>query len=235
MKYLYRFENRLKMLIRGVGWKPNQNLQSGARSLLECDCHDLGAFVWRRLLPLVGTTPFPPNEIMLMSAAVLHVKPDVLVEWGTNIGVSARIFFEVSRAYELGVDIHSIDLPPTVDHIEHPHKRRGFLVRHLPVTLHEGDGPEVAKALLARSNKPLVFIDGDHDYKSVLRDGRAIIKCAPEASILFHDTFFQPGANYNHGPYEAVRTILHEFEGHYQVLETSLGLPGMTLILPRGV
>jgi predicted O-methyltransferase YrrM len=234
MQYLYGLENRLKMLVRNLGWKPTQKVHSEVRSLLECDCHDLGLFVWRRLLPLVGTTPFPPDEIMLMSAAVLHVKPDVIIEWGTNIGVSARIFFEVSRAYGLEVDTHSIDLPPTVDHPEHPHRRRGFLVRHLPVTLHEGDGPEVAKSLLAKARRPLVFIDGDHQYTSVLRDGRAVIESAPAAAILFHDTFFQPGARYNHGPHEAVRTIVQELEGRYQVLEASLGLPGMTLLLPRG-
>jgi cephalosporin hydroxylase len=170
---------------------------------------------------------------MLMSAAVLHVRPDVVIEWGTNIGISARIFFEVSRAYGLDVDIHSIDLPLTVAHIEHPHRRRGCLVGHLPVTLHEGDGPVVAKPLLAQAKRPLVFIDGDHDYKSVLRDGRAVIQSAPAAAILFHDTFFRPGANYNHGPHEAVRTIIQELEGRYQVLEAALGLPGMTALFPQ--
>src|ERR1035437_11057348 len=159
MQKIYRLKYRLNMLVRGMIWKPDQKVYSEVRSLLECDCHDLGRFVWKRLLPLVGTTPFPPDEIMLMSAAVLHVKPDVIIEWGTNIGVSARIFFEVSRAYGLEVDTHSIDLPPTVEHIEHTHKRRGFLVRHLPVALHEGDGPAVAKPLLAKAKRPLGFID----------------------------------------------------------------------------
>jgi len=57
---------------------------------LECDTADLGQFVCRRLVPLLGTNPFPPNELMLMCAAMLWLRPALVVEWGTNIGKSAR-------------------------------------------------------------------------------------------------------------------------------------------------
>lgn len=228
-------------LRRGIGalfgrrnWRPTSAANRAGRARLECDAPELGRFVWHRLLPVVDASPYPPHELMLMCAAVVHLRPDVIVEWGTHIGVSARVFFEVAQAYGVATQVHSIDLPPDVEHGEHPGASRGRLVRHLPVTLHEGDGPVVAQALLRTARNPLVFIDGDHRYESVLRDGRLVLQAAPNAALLFHDTFFQPGSGYNHGPYEASRALVREFgREDCQIIETHLGPPGLTLVLPR--
>ncbi len=78
---------------------------------------------------------------------------------------------------------------------------------------------------------PLVFIDGDHDKNSVIRDIKEILEVAPFAAMLIHDTFYQPGSNYNHGPYEAVNEILDKLKG-YDIIQVRLGRPGMTLIYP---
>jgi predicted O-methyltransferase YrrM len=201
---------------------------------LECDTYETGQFVYRKLLPIVGTRPFPPNELMLMCASVIWLRPRLIIEWGTNIGVSARIFYEANMHYRIGADIHSVDLPPDVKHGEHPGRRRGFLVRGLSVHMHEGDGATVAKALIKEAGfeRPLVFIDGDHAYESVLRDAREVLQAAPLASLLFHDTFYQPGSIYNHGPYEAVQRIVAESATPMQIVSTASGCPGMTLVTP---
>jgi hypothetical protein len=206
----------------------------GTTANLECDTADIGQFVCRKLVSVVGTSPFPPNELMLMCAAMLWLRPSLVVEWGTNIGVSARIWQEINIHYELGANIHSIDLPDSVQHCEHPGNRRGILVRGLPVHLHQGDGPEVAAALIARfgCRKPLVFIDGDHSEAAVYRDARAVLDVAPQASVLFHDTFYQPSSSYNHGPYFAVQRLLAEITPSFQVIRCDLGCPGMTLLTP---
>jgi cephalosporin hydroxylase len=214
--------------------RPKQLHTSANAASVEADTSELGQFVWRRLLPLAGTTPFPPHELMLMSAAVTWLRPKLIVEWGTNVGVSARIFSEVSRRYGIAAEIHSIDLPRSVHHHEHPGQRRGLLVRGRDVILHEGDGPTIAARLIsaAQCARPLVFIDGDHARESVLRDAREVLCVAPTACLLFHDTFYQPSSEYNHGPHEAIRQIAGKLPGPCQIVEAGLGPPGMTLVVP---
>lgn len=208
-------------------------ISEGAK--IECHTGELGQFVWRRIIPIVGTIPFPPHELMLMGAVMVWLRPKLVVEWGTNIGASARIFHELNVHYKIGAEIHSIDLPDSISHVEHPKGRRGILVRGLQVTLHQGDGPTVAASILKERKSvahPLVFIDGDHSRESVLRDARMVMEVTPGAALLFHDTFYQPGASYNHGPYEAIKEVLVEIGESVQLVEAGLGCPGMTLVLP---
>lgn len=41
----------------------------------------LSAFILRKIIPLVGTHPFPLNELLLMTAAVAWAKPTHIFEW----------------------------------------------------------------------------------------------------------------------------------------------------------
>jgi hypothetical protein len=237
LKELYLFQSRLRDWV-SYHMRPRQQnwqLPMPTGDLLECDTAEAGQFVYHKLLPLVGTSPFPPNELMLMCAAMIWLKPKLVVEWGTNVGVSARVFHEANVRYKIGAEIHSVDLPDDVVHREHPKQRRGLVVRSLPVVLHQGDGPVVASSLIHEKDchKPLIFIDGDHARESVLRDARHVLKTAPSAALLFHDTFYQPKSGYNHGPYEAVQAILAELETPAQVITANLGTPGMTLVVPQ--
>src|SRR3989344_9247020 len=77
-------------------------------------------FIVNKLVPIVGFHPFPLNELMLMTSAVCYFKPEFIFEWGTNIGKSARIFYEISKAFDIKTEVHSIDLPDDVFHDEHP-------------------------------------------------------------------------------------------------------------------
>ena len=154
-----------------------------AVSGLNLNTRDLGLFVWRTVLPLTSTFPYPPHELMLMTSAVVAVRPRLIVEWGTNVGVSTRVFSETMLRYGIEGEIHSVDLADGQEHFEHPHGFRGIMCSGTAVKLHQGDGLMVACELLravGEDRRILVFIDGDHRYESVLREGDAIWRTRPE-------------------------------------------------------
>jgi len=196
----------------------------------------ISRFVADRLLPVVDVTPFPLNEQILMVAAVTNLGPTHIFEWGTNLGKSARLFYETCRAFGINAEIHSIDLPDDVDHAEHPKENRGLFLRNIPeVKLHLGDGLETSLAILSKTEregcKPMFFIDGDHSYESVKRELQGIMANAPEANILLHDTFYQlPESGYNIGPCQAIADVLESVPNSYRVISQNIGLPGMTLL-----
>jgi len=176
----------------------------------EVNNQTLSIFVLNNLLPVVGLSPFPLNELLLMSAAICRIKPTYVFEWGTNIGTSARIFYETSKKFSLDVKIHSIDLPDDVYHSEHPGEKRGMLVKKCEnVILHTGDGLDTAIEAAKSFEKDatyLFFLDGDHSYTSVYRKLTGIVDNFISPCILIHDTFFQSsGAGYNVGPNDVIK------------------------------
>lgn len=196
----------------------------------------ISRFVIDKLVPIVGVHPFPLNEQMLMVSAVCKIKPSHIFEWGTNIGKSARIFVETCMAFTIDTEIHSIELPDNVAHVEHPAKNRGLLVKNInKVTLHQGDGLETSFRILSTIRqpgiRPLFFLDGDHSYGSVKRELEEIVTKVPKAAILLHDTFYQSAeSGYNIGPYRAILDVLESRPNKYNILSQNTGLPGMTLL-----
>ena len=196
----------------------------------------ISRFVIDRLVPVVDIVPFPVNEQVLMVAAVCRIKPTHIFEWGTNIGKSARIFYETCRAFGLDAEIHSIDLPDDMEHIEHPKGNRGLIVKGIKeINFHLGDGLENALLIVSDCKKdnlrPLFFIDGDHSYESVKRELEGVIKSVPQANILLHDTFYQSEeSGYNIGPYKAIVDVLAGMPDRYKIISQNIGLPGMTLL-----
>ena len=214
---------------------PAKNLNS---SEFEVNNWIVSDFVVNHLVPIVGFHPFPLNELMLMTATVCRFKPEMIFEWGTNIGKSARIFHEISTAFKLKTEIHSIDLPDNVFHNEHPQNNRGKMVKHIKsVTLHQADG--IACSLdLIKQKKPkgkiLFFVDGDHSYDSVKKELETILQYAPDAIVLLHDTFYQSeDDNYNIGPYKAIKEVMSLKNDLYQIVSTNMGLPGMSLVYKK--
>lgn len=198
----------------------------------------ISEFVVNRLVPIAGIHPFPLNELMLMSSAVCKFKPELIFEWGTNIGKSARIFYETIQAFKIESEIHSIDLPDDVFHNEHPQKNRGKMVRGLDkVVLHQADGLqrsfEIYKEKKSKG-RVLFFVDGDHSYESVKKELETILKNIPDAAVLLHDTFYQSeDSGYNIGPYKAIEDVLGAEKNNYIVVSTQTGLPGMTLVYKK--
>lgn len=200
----------------------------------EVDNWKTSKFIIQRLLPIVGSHPYPISELNLMVSAVCRLKPQQVFEWGTNIGKSSRIFYETGKQFNIPLEIHSIDLPDDLEHTEHPKSSRGRMVRGCAgVTLHQGDGLEKSIEIYKKNTEipTLIFIDGDHSYESVRRELNGVIESMPNANILLHDTFYQSeDAGYNIGPYRALKETLEKMPGKFRVMATNTGLPGMTLL-----
>ncbi len=195
----------------------------------------ISEFIISKLVPVVGVHPFPLNEQMLMTATVCKFKPELIFEWGTNIGKSARIFYEITKAFEIKSEINSIDLPDEIFHNEHPKKNRGKLVKQFPeVKLHQADGIQKSLQIIDQKKpkgKVLFFVDGDHSYESVKKELEIILAKVPNVIVLLHDTFFQSlDSNYNIGPFKAINDVLNNQTKPYKKMSTNMGLPGMTLI-----
>jgi len=76
------------------------------------------------------------------------------------------------------------------------------------VQMHQGDGAETALKLWnasAQKGQPLFFLDGDHQYETVIRELRIIFRDVASANFLIHDTLYQTEeSNYNIGPFLAI-------------------------------
>jgi hypothetical protein len=240
-KYFERFQPMNSF--RGfLGLKPKSLQGKGQDPAMNVNCSEfevnnwlISEFLVEKLLPVVGMHPFPINELFLMVSAVCRFQPDHIVEWGTHLGKSARIFYETSKHFGLDIEVHSVDLPDEMVHQEHPGQQRGMLVKGIrEVTLHQGDGLTVCLEIhnrIGKSNKTLVFIDGDHNHDSVKRELTGVMTHMPDANILLHDTFFQSAeSGYNIGPSQAITEAMAAASGRYRTLSTNTGLPGMTLL-----
>jgi cephalosporin hydroxylase len=164
----------------------------------------------------------------------------MVFEWGTNIGKSARIFYEIRNHFKIPFQIHSIDLPDDIDHEEHPHEKRGQYVKGLKyVSLHQGDGLDTALEIYRKNQtifNPLFFLDGDHSYSSITRELNGITGQVKNPILVIHDTFNQsPEANYNIGPYKAIEDFLLKSGEKFEKHATNTGLPGLTALYKKNM
>ena len=230
----------IKNLLRTIKHKPQSEGANVAHGGNEFEIRNdiVSEFIISKLVPIVGVNPYPLSELSLMVAAVVYFRPTHIFEWGTNVGKSARIFFEICSRFRFDTQIHSIDLPDDVDHDEHPRKKRGYYVKGIKaVKLHWGDGVTTAINLCKSFDtelKPFFFLDGDHEYESVRRELQIIHDNVSFPAILVHDTFSQSEeSGYNVGPFLAIQDFLKNVRGKYDKIETHLGLPGITLLYPK--
>jgi hypothetical protein len=123
-----------------LGWRrtrPGGVLPESARNAgcerFEVDVWQPSDFVLERVVPKVGVRPFPLHELLLMISAVVRVRPPLVFEWGTHVGESAWIFQETIAAFGIPSHVHSIDLPPGVDHAHESVRREvDGIVRSVP-------------------------------------------------------------------------------------------------------
>ena len=224
----------LKSLLKPARATLDETIKNPDCTELEVNKWIVSDFVTGKLLPIIKNRPFPLDEQMLLVSAICLSKPDIIFDWGTHIGKSARIFYETTKYFGITADIHSMDLPDDAEHAEHPGETRGMLVRGLDnVYLHQSDGVDTALKLCkkTRAKRPFFYVDGDHSYESVHRELTKILKNTVSPAIVLHDTFYQSkGSNYNIGPSQAIKDVLKETKKKPTIITTQLGLPGMTFL-----
>jgi len=224
-------------VLRFINYKPHKKynvktiLKEG--SVFEANCWILSEILLDRVIPKIGIRPYPLNEQMLMAAAVAFVQPKIIIEWGTHVGKSARLFWEVEEALGLNCQIYTID-SMNPDHPEFPGAARGRYLSNTEVKQIVGDGAEIANKLLEdslESNPVLVYVDGEHSREAVKRDLTIWDKLSSGSGILPHDVFYQIPSSYNIGPWEAFQELLQEQKSNIsQVQWQLLGLPGMVFV-----
>ncbi len=180
------------------------------------------------LIAAIELPGYGRDEVTFMADTILAARPQAIFEWGTNRGSSARIFHETVTAAGLACTICSVDLPDVPEgqpppHREHPGAQRGLFVKHLPVTLLEGDGLDESVARCDPAISTMFFLDGDHTEPMVARELAGIAAHAPAAVMLLHDTRLG-------GPKDALRNF--EERGRYH-LTTLPSQAGMVRLVPR--
>jgi hypothetical protein len=189
-----RFRNML-------GRSPEDVLVNASCREFEVNKWVLSEFILRGLVPIVGIHPFPLDELLLMTGAVCRCRPRHVFEWGTNIGTSARIFYETARRFRLETEIHSIDLPDDADHVEHP-ASDGQLVRagRTSICTRGRSGSVLPLSRNCPGHVPAFFPRWDHAYESFSRSERDQEKRPerPFASTIF-PSFVRLGYNTGHG------------------------------------
>lgn len=150
---------------------------------------------------LLGIPGYGKDEVGFMFETVETVKPHLILDWGTNRGFSARIFYEATNR-RLNCGIYTIDLPIELAKLDATHAGAfggGWI--HTLVKQRYGDG--VTEALLmwvkwGCPDRSIFFVDGDHSYNNVARELATIARITQKATILLHDTNGPPGdAAYN--------------------------------------
>lgn len=170
-----------------------------------------------------GATGMTLPELKLLFDAVSETRPDLIVDWGTQHGNSARILYEATRALGLRAPVHTVEL----DRERGPY---GRMVEGLPVVQHQGHGDRVFLELYHRyeSVRPLVFLDDNHVEHEVSESLYLIHECAPETEILMHDTY----PNRSQDPDRALRSFLRDFADEYTVVAVPDG-QCLTRLTPR--
>ena len=200
-------------------------------SVFEVDCWALSDLLLDRIIPKIGTRPYPLNEQMLMAGAVAFIQPKLIVEWGTHLGKSARLFWETKEALGMDCSVHTVDsMEP--DHPEFPGVARGKYLSNTDVNQSVGDGATIARKLIEQADGPvLLFVDGDHSREATKKD-LSLWESLPSGSgLLAHDVFYQEPSTYNIGPWQSFQERLQISESgisdvHWQMLR----LPGMAFV-----
>ncbi len=164
-----------------------------------------------RHLGLKGITA---GEVRFVHDTLAAYRPDLIVEWGTNVGHTARMFYEATVALDLDCDVHTADVhePVPVLRPEEKGLGMGFFVRGCPVCLHLGDGPSVALSLChaLQPLRPLFFVDDNHQVEHVFAELVLLSEGRPDAVILMHDTI----VNRSQEPDQALRRFLKQNDGY---------------------
>jgi predicted O-methyltransferase YrrM len=90
--------------------------------------------------------------------------------------------------------------------------------------VHEGSSDSFFQ--INRNKFDFIYIDGAHDYKSVLKDSINSFKCLRQNGLLIFDDYFWRFYEYGKNPISAINSFLRKIKGRYKIefLTTQLAI-----------
>ena len=182
-------------------------------------------------LDSLGVVGYTPAEVGFVRETMAQLRPALVVEWGTNVGHSARMFHEARLSLGLDCELHSVDSVDLVPILRSSDKgrERGAMAADCGVIFHVGDGAAVAVRLARKRRvlRPLFFLDTSHEEAETYEHLSLLAEMIPGAVLLVHDVSFARSGE----PERALRRFLAEHEG-YEIAEVSEG-QSMVRLWPR--
>lgn len=140
----------------------------------------------------IGLPAYGDDEVVFVADVMKRHRPTHVFEWGTNVGASARLFYECARILGFPCEVHTTELPIELAHLDrdHPGHRYGQWIKELPIHTYRGDGLMESLRLndYLLPERPLFFLDGSHEHMTVLGELTWVSWAAPKAVLLVHDT-----------------------------------------------
>lgn len=140
----------------------------------------------------MGLPAYGDQEVEFFESVLGRHRPTHVFEWGTNVGASARLFHEASLELGYECEVHTVELPLDLAHLDrdHPGHRYGQWIEGTSIHAHRGYGLITSLTLYAQytPERALFFLDGNHEHAVVLAELEAISETAPSAVMMVHDT-----------------------------------------------
>ena len=173
-----------------------------------------------------------PSDLLIYAELIYRIRPDVLIETGTNYGGSALFFAHCMDVIGHGAVV-TIDPFPRADGQERPRHPRITYQRASSLDAFN-DAPWWTTMLMQRSptRRVMVVLDSIHSMGYVLRELDLYAPLVtPGSYLVVEDTNLNgnPVAAHNGpGPWEAVMTFLRSPLGQLFEVDTECGRFGVT-------
>lgn len=139
-----------------------------------------------------GLPAYGDQEVEFFESVLVRLRPTHVFEWGTNVGASARLFYEGARELGYKCEVHTIEIPDELGLLDrdHPGQRYGQWIQNLPIHTHRGFGLIESIRLHGElnPNQALFYLDGNHSYGVVLAELEEVSALDSDAVIMVHDT-----------------------------------------------
>jgi predicted O-methyltransferase YrrM len=160
-----------------------------------------------------------PHELCrALMGAVIHARPQTIVEMGTNVGVSG-LYLSAGQSLAGGGKLITLEGSPAKAELA----RRNFARLQLPGEVAVGDFAETLVPALERA-KPvdMAFIDGFHESKATLEYHEAFKRYARPGALLIYDDI-----DWSEGMAAAWATIAADPDLEFAFTYKGLGFVGL--------
>lgn len=145
-----------------------------------------------------GLPAYGDQEVEFFESILGRHRPTHVFEWGTNVGASARLFYEAALELGYECEVHTIEIPDELALMDrdHPGQRYGQWIKDIRIdprsTVHPHRGFGLIESIRLwkelQPERALFFLDGNHSYGVVLAELEEICALDPDAVMMIHDT-----------------------------------------------